>query len=329
MKAVSIYVFLLFFNNCYCFDLIFTPLIVAGMSSLVAYKYRCKFFGNCCTEKEIPADIGYLNKSFNELVYGQPFLNEIILKIRSHWHPDNNSFKPLTMSFHGSSGVGKNYVVNIIAKALYSNGLKNPHVHYFSKNELFVSSNNTDELKKKQEELLYFIEKHISRCPKELFIFDEVDNLTPGILDRLNKVLKYSFNTTNLKKSIFIFLTNSGQSEIMIKTMEFWQHGISRDELKLNDFHNLKKNGAFSLKGGFSADPLFIDLHIPFLPLEKEHIKKCIIKEFKKYSNQSPDEKQIQEILEYLSWGPQPEIIFSKTGCKKIAQNVAMPTVLL
>jgi torsin-1 len=57
----------------------------------------------------------------------------------------------------------------------------------------------------------------VSRCQKSLFIFDEVDKMPPGILDNISYLFDQhsEINGLDFRRSIFIFLTNTGGDEEM------------------------------------------------------------------------------------------------------------------
>lgn len=56
--------------------------------------------------------------------------NVVLNAIKAHW-VNNESHKPLSLSFHGWPGSGKNYVASFIKDSLYAKGSKSNHVHHF------------------------------------------------------------------------------------------------------------------------------------------------------------------------------------------------------
>jgi hypothetical protein len=57
----------------------------------------------------------------------------------------------------------------------------------------------------------------------------------------------------------------------------------SVDNLGLSNFSNLVSRGAFNENGGLHhseiIDRSLIDLYVPFLPMERQHVKKCAERE--------------------------------------------------
>ncbi|XP_049950969.1 torsin-1B-like isoform X2 [Schistocerca serialis cubense] len=66
-----------------------------------------------------------------------------------------------------------------------------------------------------------------------------------------------------------------------------------------------------------------IDHYVPFLPLEEEHVKKCVRDAFESKTSQLPSNSDLEEVLEYLTYGPEEMKIFSNSGCKRVSQKVA------
>jgi hypothetical protein len=114
------------------------------------------------------------------------------------------------------------------------------------------------------------VKGNVSYCPHSLFVFDEVDKMPAGVLDGIRAYLdyidtvdsvdyRYAFSTLSLdffmilyhsRKSIFIFLSNTGGKEITKKVYDIWLTGkIKREELTVKDFERLVEIGAFNEEG--------------------------------------------------------------------------------
>jgi len=85
-----------------------------------------------------------------------------------------------------------------------------------------------------------------------------------------------------------------------------------------------------SSSGGFRHSYLLtshlISAHLPFLPMELKHVKKCIVDSLleKGYytSRGNIDEGLIGRIAEEVHFYPEDLPLFSITGCKKVPQRV-------
>lgn len=77
------------------------------------------------------------------------------------------------------------------------------------------------------------------------------------------------------------------------------------------------------------VDSYLIDYYIPFLPLERIHVKKCIRAEFNKYNlvNKADYEKtKLESDLDYIAdemvYEPEGSYKFSSSGCKRVPNLV-------
>ena len=64
-----------------------------------------------------------------------------------------------------------------------------------------------------------------------------------------------------------------------------------------------------------------IDLYVPFLPLERRHIKLCVEKEAR-VRGLSLTEAELTEITASLTYWPAESGLFSTTGCKRVANRL-------
>jgi len=97
------------------------------------------------------------------------------------------------------------------------------------------------------------------------------------------------------------------------------------------DYYRYKKIDTvhFCYSGGLKTSSLIrsqlISAHIPFLPLERDHVIRCIREAIT--SRGTTSEKIIgeitQQVMSELNFGPSKEQpIFSTTGCKQINEKV-------
>lgn len=167
-----------------------------------------------------------------------------------------------------------------------------------------------------------------------MFVFDEVDKMPEGLLNTLVPFLDYNSYHKSTKhsesvyqnKAVFIFLSNTGSTQIVQYLTSLWEKGRKREDTRLQDFEKLITDGAFSEKGGFhhsdTIQTSVIDHYVPFLPLEEVHVRKCLTKAFTD-RGVVPKEEMIEEALSHLTFGPEPYNLYSMAGCKRIDQKVA------
>ena len=72
-----------------------------------------------------------LSRDLQTKLHGQHLAQSVVLKAIQGFINNPESNKPLTLSFHGWSGTGKNFVARIIADNLYRDGVKSECVRLF------------------------------------------------------------------------------------------------------------------------------------------------------------------------------------------------------
>jgi len=168
-----------------------------------------------------------------------------------------------------------------------------------------------------------------------MFVFNEVDKMPEDLLNVLVPFLDYNSyhkstkrsESMNQNKAIFIFLSNTGSTQIVQHLTNLWQKGKNREDTRLQDFEKLIADGAFNEKGGFhhsdTIQTSLIDHYVPFLPLEEVHVRKCLVRAFTE-RGVAPKEEMIKEVLsKHVTFGPEPHNLYSMSGCKRLDQKVA------
>lgn len=134
------------------------------------------------------------------------------------------------MTFHGPTGVGKNYASQFIAEVLFERGHLSKYFHFIHASSKYHDKSKVNEYR---EEIAKMVEKAVKECPYQLFVFDEIDKVPDGIFDSLTSYLNYNptVNGAKFNKAVFIFLTNVGSNYIIEQTLQQWSNGRERDEI--------------------------------------------------------------------------------------------------
>ena len=89
-----------------------------------------------------------------------------------------------------------------------------------------------------------------------------------------------SVSGIDFRKSIFLFLSNTGGREITDIAYRTWKDGKGRESITYHDLEHLIRSGAFNEKGGLHksnvVDRHLVDFYVPFLPMERVHVRQCI-----------------------------------------------------
>lgn len=264
-----------------------------------------------------------LEAQLRESLFGQHLVLDIVPKLIKGHRKDKNPQKPLVLSLHGGTGTGKNYVAGIIAQHLYPKGFESSFVHRILSSHEFPDKELVSHYKAKIKDMLL---NSIKKCQNSLFIIDEVDKMPPGLVDVLKPYLDYNNKVDgyDYRKAIFIFMGNSGVEEINDFTNTYFSIGRMREEITMKAMNKLLQSVSYST-GGLSAaqivDQHLVDYYIPFLPLEKKHVKMCAAIELKKLGRH-PSEEDLNAVAKELEYYPKAYEIFSVSGCKNVQRTV-------
>jgi len=282
----------------------------------------------CCSSHWRPANTSLLEEKLFQDLVGQHIAKDLILRaLRGHKNSPSPS-KPLVLSLHGWTGSGKNLISKLIADSFYKRGMESKFVHLFIATLHFP---NVEETSLYQDQLRAWISGNVSSCQENMFIFDEVDKIPPGVLDAVKPFLDYydKIDGVDYRRNIFLFLSNTGGKEITETFMTNWHAGKDRDSISFNDLEPLIAAGAFNEVGGLQHSRMIeknlVDAFVPFLPMERRHVKICVLRELERRGvHLTEDEKDsfAQKVIGELSFRPLDLQLVSVSGCKRVAQKV-------
>lgn len=106
------------------------PSPIQAPQALTAWKWGCIFLlASLLTRVIFPFPA--LQKDLDNKLFGQHLAKKVILNAVSGFLSNPKPKKPLTLSLHGWTGTGKNFVSKIIAENIYEGGLNSDYVHLF------------------------------------------------------------------------------------------------------------------------------------------------------------------------------------------------------
>lgn len=268
-----------------------------------------------------------MNAELNRRLYGQHLvLKTVVPAIRKHL-VNKSPPKALVLSFHGWTGGGKNYVSRMIAESLFKEGTTSKYYHLFISTLHFPHKELTPLYK---DQIQQWIKGNVSQCPHQLFIFDEIDKMSAGLIDAIQPFIDFHDHVDNInyRHTIFLFLSNTGGDLITRQMIKSWKNGQSRQDVALKDMEILLQNLAFNNKeetGLWHSSLLeknLINALIPFLPLEKVHVKNCARDYLlsKSHPNLASDENFLAKVVDQLIYQPKNIELYSTSGCKRVAQ---------
>uniref|UniRef100_A0A671N6Y2 Torsin-1A-like n=1 Tax=Sinocyclocheilus anshuiensis TaxID=1608454 RepID=A0A671N6Y2_9TELE len=270
-----------------------------------------------------------LEKDLRKSLFGQHIAVDTVLKAVSWFMKDPDPPKPLVLSFHGLTGVGKNYISKIIARNIYKVGVKSNYVHTFISDYHFPHNEEAEMYEVKWK--VQWIHGYVSNFPRSMFIFDEMDRMHPWLIDTIKPFLDYNDNVdgVSFNKAIFIFLSETGGHIITNVTLDFWRKGNNREELQLQsegmetqifEYLNDENNGLWHSS---LINRHLIDHYVPFLPLELKHVRQCVMAEML-HLNMTQDYDVADEVARDMPFFPEEEKVFAVKGCRSVRQKLVL-----
>ena len=289
---------------------------ITGFRSMLD-KIKCQTSECCGSPYWVLNNVTKFEDSFDKHVFGQHIVKKMVSKqLKAHFRQDVPQ-KALVLSFHGWTGIGKNYVAKYIAESLFRKGTKSEFVNFYISTVDFPDENKVDIYKMDLQQKIIEV---VKKCSQAMFIFDEVDKMPSTLVDAIKPFIDYhdSVKGVDFRRSIFIFLSNTGGSQINEIAFQAWTEGRLRESIEYKELEKLVKTGAFNEIGGLHHSAVIgnhlVDRFIPFLPLERDHVAKCVITEFARNSKMDIKKEDIDDILQELVFHPKDYSLYSATG---------------
>uniref|UniRef100_A0A8C8STE0 Torsin family 4 member A n=1 Tax=Pelusios castaneus TaxID=367368 RepID=A0A8C8STE0_9SAUR len=260
-------------------------------------------------------DVDGLEKTMHREVFGQKLAVERIMELLKDYLATHIHNKPLVISFNGPTGVGKSHVGRLLAKHFRSVMDNDFVLQYF----VMHHCPNKESTPACQLDLSEKISDMVTRAEIEekipLFILDEVELMSPGLLETLSRFFQPN-QTNEFLNAIYILISNIGGNEIT----KFVLQNVSTDLL-----HQQRKIKELL----YIIQPLLTNLNplwtsaeiIPFLLLEKNHVVNCFLEEMMR-EGLYPDQGHIESLAGQLSYYSTGDREYSITGCKQVVAKV-------
>lgn len=246
-----------------------------------------------------------------EVVGQQEAVDGLLSHLRDYLSTYAHS-KPLVVSLHGPTGVGKSYLGRLLARHFRSVAGEAMVLQYYV---LHHCPQEVD-VPHCAHNLSTIITEMVTQAEEEekipLFIFDEVEYMHGEILDTLWRAVTSS-DANEYQNAIYLLLSNLGHEHI-IKYM----------------LHNSSSVSMAATASGATLTDMLVKHHvlwrqaeiIPLGLLEKAHIMECFLYEMTEegfYPDRANMERLTGELEYYPEVGGRQ---YSQTGCKQVVAKV-------
>ncbi|XP_030625968.1 torsin-4A [Chanos chanos] len=261
-------------------------------------------------------DLEGLERTLKREVFGQQDATEGLLGHLNDYLSTYVHSKPLVLSLHGPSGVGKSHLGRVLAQHFRSVVGERLVLQYF----VLHHCPNEEETPRCAENLLSQVYEVVTLAEEEekipIFIFDEVEHMSVKLLDTVHKLI-LSRHSNEYLNAIYILISNLGHEDIT----KFILHNSSsttighvrRLNLELSPLlrNNLRRHHLLWKEAEF----LLLTL------LEKSHVMECFVDEMSR-EGFYPDRSHIERLAEELPYYSVGGREFSRSGCKQVVAKV-------
>ncbi|XP_043839153.1 torsin-4A [Dromiciops gliroides] len=259
-------------------------------------------------------DIDGLEKALQRGVFGQKAAMDSVMELLRDYLATHIHSQPLVISFNGPSGVGKSHVGRLLAKHFRS-VMEGDFVFQY-----YVMHHCPDHQEGLacQQDLSERITDMVTRAEVEekipVFILDEVEFMSPGLLDTLHGFLQPR-QSNEFLNAIYVLISSIGGSEV---TRFVLQNGSS--ELTPQRLRDELSQSLHTLLAG--THPLWETAEVvPFVLLKKWDIMNCFLDEMVG-EGFYPDQSHIESLAGQLSYYNTKGGEFAVTGCKQVVAKV-------
>ncbi|CAJ1070052.1 torsin-4A [Xyrichtys novacula] len=267
-------------------------------------------------------DLEGLEKTLRREVFGQQGAVEGLLTHLKDYLSTYVHNKPLVVSLHGPSGVGKSHLGRLLAGHFRSVVGESLVLQYYV---LHHCPQEADAVMCANH-LSTVVSEMVERAEEEekipLFIFDEAEHMQDEILDALWQLVA-SKQSNEYLNAIYLFLSNLGHTHIT-KHMLHNSSSITGSMSASSRHSNLVKELIPLLRSTLEKlHQLWTEADIlPLGLLEKSHVMECFLDEMSR-EGFYPDHANIERLAGEIEYYPAVgEHEYSQSGCKQVVAKV-------
>ncbi|KAJ8287314.1 hypothetical protein GJAV_G00050130 [Gymnothorax javanicus] len=259
-------------------------------------------------------DLEGLGKTMRREVFGQREATDRLLEHLRDYLSTYVHNKPLMLSLHGPSGVGKSHLGRILARHFRSVLGEELVLQYFALHHCPLEAkaeNCAQELSQSITRMLELAEEE-EKIP--VFIFDEMEFMHRPLLNALHDLYRPDHSAESLN-AVYLLIGNFGQAEITRYVLQ----NTSSSGVPLGP-----ELGPVLRTVLEKQHPLWGEADIKLVPLmllEKSHVMECFLYEMTQ-EGFYPDRAHIERLASEIQYYTVGDREFSQMGCKQVVAKV-------
>ena len=256
-----------------------------------------------------------LGKMLNDSLFGQSLaIHQLDQSLLSRSETETEALNAILLV--GWVGTGK----SLVAKLIQDSFVAQSNVHKFSVPLHLSDMTNhyiLDDLTEKLEH----------SCGPSLVILEDVDDGTLQAQKKLEEFVQKLASSPNYKdRRLLIVATMSTGGPTINKNMLQWikSSTLRREDVSINHIKDVfdLANVELQLESALVENGFQLTV-VPFLPLTREHVTKCLIREMLTQGGGLPSSQDTKLILDEMEYFSESFPVFAAAGCKRISGKVA------
>ena len=259
-------------------------------------------------------NITELSADLHHQVYGQHLAVDIIPEaIEKFMLGSRHNSTLLVLAFHGWIGIGKTFVSSIIAK----------HFHSSTVSTIIMPLHFPQSSPFDADTIQQMIMSKVKPGKLQLIILDEMDKAPLGVIMGLQSVFDIiQHNSTyNMSRTIILTLSNNRGSNIGSYVYESLQAGRKRESIRQDELQTVLLEKCDISHEWHCALMSSVDCFVPFLPLQRSHVKQCIMSDAE-VKHFDLNDAEVEVVADELQYFPSNSPTFSATGCRAVTSKV-------
>ncbi|XP_041666198.1 torsin-4A [Cheilinus undulatus] len=262
-------------------------------------------------------DLEGLEKTLRREVFGQQGAVEGLLAHLKDYLSTYVHNKPLVVSLHGPSGVGKSHLGRLLAGHFRSVVGETLVLQYYVLHHCPLEA----DAPRCARDLSTVISEMVERAEEEekipLFIFDEAEHMHDEILDALWQLVA-SKQSNEYLNAVYLFLSNLGHTHITKHMLHNSSSVSTAAQSRLvKELTPILRNTLEKLHQLWTEADI-----LPLGLLEKSHVMECFLDEITR-EGFYPDHTNIERLAGEIEYYPAVgEHEYSQTGCKQVVAKV-------
>ncbi|XP_017580678.1 torsin family 4, member Ab isoform X1 [Pygocentrus nattereri] len=253
-------------------------------------------------------DLDGLERALYREVFGQQETLETLMYHLNDYLSTYAHQRPLVLSMHGASGVGKSHLGRLLARHFRSVVGNDLVVQYFTLHHCPLQEspeNCTSKLIRRVTKVVTQAEEE-ERIP--LFVLDEVELMRPPLLDMLRTLMQPK-QTNEFLNVVYVLLSSLGEEEITAYYLQNASASGAEQLLRqtLGKLHPLWEEPGVEI--------------IPLTLLERSHVVQCFLEEMTD-EGFYPDPANVERLAGELAYHRAGGKEYAKTGCKQVVAKV-------